>query len=465
MFDRSHRPLLVGIALVTLVALLAGRLAPQLVPDSTDYLQPLLWPDSLLRIRTPFFGIFAALLGGASNGYILVPIANTAALFLATIILFDAARRFGLSDTAALALTLPILVSNPVLLFLGYVHPEVTAIACILAALAAVLRLSGDVPPHRGFHVLLALSVGAGYLLKPAFLFFVLVLPVLSFLLSRLHGTTSIAGSLRQAILVLVLSALAFVGYAGVRAGVVGDFNIVSFGGYASSGLSGLMITPEIIEALPERHRSLAQTILTERDDLAARGDMLPIPYNFDKQRSFTSAALGYFDVLARSYDNVVHDIVVRQMQPGESWLAFNARLQDFLGAVIKADPKAYLAWIVGASTRVIGRITVANAAFMIASLLLSALFIVSIVRGRTTTTNLVEQEALHPGRDVAAIILIVGAYTLANWLPMVLVTFPARRYVDTAGLLLAALPFLAFLRLWPVVFTRNRNQMGNSHG
>lgn len=455
MINRSHLPLLVGIALVTLLAFLTGRLAPRLVPDSVDYLRPLLWPDSLAGFRTPFFGLFASLLGGVGNGYMFVPLANAAALFAATFLLFNAAKQFGLSDTAASALTLPILVGNPVLLFLDYVHPEIVAIACMLAAIASVIRICSEAPLRR-YHVLLAVGAGASYLLKPAFLIFILVLPVLAFLLSRLQGSRSVASSLCQAVLVLSLSAVAFVGYAGVRASVVGEFNIVSFGGYASSGLSGLMITPETIVRLPERHRPLAQAILQQRDVLAARGDMLPIPYNSDKQRSFTSAALGYFDVLARSYDNVVHDIVVRQMQPGESWLAFNARLQDFLVAVIKADPKAYLAWIVGASTRVVGLITITNAAFMLSSLALAALFIVSLIRGRTTTVSISERVEAPPGRDVAALLVIVGLYTLANWLPMVLVSFPARRYVDTAGLLLAAVPFFAVLRLWPVVFARH---------
>ncbi len=464
MIDRSQRSLLIGMALVTLVALLTGRLAPQLVPDSADYLRPLLWPDCLTGNRTPFFGLFASLLGGATSGYVLVPIANATALFVAILLLFNAVRQFGLSDTAALALTLPILISNPVLLFLGYVHPEITAIACVLAAMAAVIRLSGDAPPHWRHHALLALGAGTGYLLKPAFLFFVPMLPVLSLLLSRLHGTRSIAHSLRQAALVFVLSALAFVGYAGVRASFVGEFNIVSFGGYASSGLSGLMLNPKTIDALPERHRPLARAILVQRDVLAARGDMLPIPYNSDKQRSFTSAALGYFDVLARSYDIVVSEIVVRQMQPGESWMAFNARLQDFLVAVIRANPEAYMAWIVGACTRVAGLITITNAAFMLTSFALGALFIFSIIRSRSVTVR-VGQDELPPGRDVAAIILIAGLYTLANWLPMVLVSFPARRYVDTAGLLFAALPFYALLRLWPVVFVRSRDQLGKNNG
>lgn len=454
MFTRPHLPLLMAFAVVVLIALLTGHLTPKLVPDSTDYLRPLHWPDSLAGSRTPYFGILVFLFGGgAANGYPLVPIANVAMLFAATILLFNAVRSFGLSDTAALALGLPVLISNPVLLFLDYVHPEIAAIACVLAAIAAVVRISGEAALRRHY-VLLALGAGSAYLLKPAFLSFVLVLPVLSFLLSRLHGTRDIAGSLRQAMLVLVLSATAFVGYASVRVSVVGEFNIVSFGGYASSGLSGLMITPDIIDELPDRHRPLAQAIFAGRQALAERGDMLPIPYNAGGQRSFVPAALGYFDVLARSYDNVVHDVVARQMQPGESWIAFNARLQDFFVSVIRADPAGYLAWLVGASARVAGRITVTNAAFMLASLGLCLLFVGVVIRGRMTAAPSTVDPEPNLRFDIAAIVLIVGAYTLANWLPMVMATFPARRYVDTAGLLLAALPLFACLRLWPSVFS-----------
>jgi hypothetical protein len=50
--------------------------------------------------------------------------------------------------------------------------------------------------------------------------------------------------------------------------------------------------------------------------------------------------------------------------------------------------------------------------------------------------------------RALTFLVLVVGAYILANCLPMMLLAFPARRYVETAGLLLPALPLFVLLRM-----------------
>lgn len=49
---------------------------------------------------------------------------------------------------------------------------------------------------------------------------------------------------------------------------------------------------------------------------------------------------------------------------------------------------------------------------------------------------------------DVHAILLLTLAYTVAAGALMVLVTFPAARYLDSAGLLLPALPIYLALSL-----------------
>jgi hypothetical protein len=248
-----------------------------------------------------------------------------------------------------------------------------------------------------------------------------------------------------------VVGAVPFVGYAGLRAATVGDFNIVSFGGFASSGMSGLMVTPDTLPKLKAGHRDLAQTILIERERLAANGTMLPIPLNSAGERSFLSAALGYFDVLARSYDNVVFDIVLHQRREDESWVSFNARLQTFTFNVIAAEPLSYIAWIVGAGTRIVGLMTVANPAFIAAFGMLALMFLLQVVSGASLTT-----QWRGGGREIPFLLIIVSAYTLANCLAMLLLTFPARRYVETAGILLAALPLYALLqRIAPSVVRR----------
>lgn len=440
MKDRCRIFLLAGMALSAILAFALGHFRPQVVPDTDSYFFPFAFPSIFSQQRTPFYAFFVAILGGESSAFALVPAAQAAILALATLVLYHAVRAWHDDGTPALALTLPVLFGNPVLLYLNSIHPEILAIACILLALAALVRLSDDASWrwHLGFSA----SLGFGYLLKPAFVFFIPVLPVLYFLLLRLHGRDAVGAALRRAVLLAAVGAAPFVGYAGLRAATVGDFNIVSFGGLASSGMSGLMVTTDTLPKLKAGHRDLAQTILIERERLAANGTMSLIPLNSTGKRSFPSAALGYFDVLARSYDNVVFDIVLHQQQEGENWVSFNARLQAFTFDVIAAEPLSYITWVVGAGTRIAGLMIVTNPVFLAAFGMLTIVFLLRVVSGASSTT-----QPRDGGRAMSFLLLIVGAYVLASCLPMLLLTFPARRYVETAGILLAALPLFALLR------------------
>lgn len=446
MNDRYLFALLCGMVFAIAAAALTGRFAPEVVPDTQSYLVPFAWPQMLSEPRTPFYAFFIAVFGGMQNNFVLLPAMQALVLALATLSLYQAAFTWGVDGKAALALTLPIPFSNAALLFLNTVHPEILAIACVLSALAAVISFSAK--PRLGSAILCGTGLCFGYLLKPAFVFFIPVVPTLYFLLAQLHGSANLSQSLRLTFVVLCVAVVPFLAYSGLRASQTGDFNIVSFGGVASVGMSGLMLTPATIEKLSREHRELAQTILAERKRLAQSGVMLPIPLNSQNERSFVSAALGYFDVLARSYDNIVYDVVVPQRSPEEGWVSFNARLQAFTVEVIKAEPLSYAAWVVGAATRLVGLITIANASFIVAFLLLTGLFFFTVVRGQTG-------ESRAPLRDTYFLLLVVGAYTFANSVPMLLLTFPARRYVDTAGLLLAALPLLGVLRLGKHAFRR----------
>src|SRR6185503_18398032 len=85
------------------------------------------------------------------------------------------------------------------------------------------------------------------------------------------------------------------------------------------------------------------------------------IPRNASEERSFYSAALGYYDVLARTHDDGIYQIIAPTRQPNETWVDFNRRLTRFDLAVVRASPGRYAAWIVGAATRVAGRSIVTN--------------------------------------------------------------------------------------------------------
>jgi hypothetical protein len=55
-------------------------------------------------------------------------------------------------------------------------------------------------------------------------------------------------------------------------------------------------------------------------------------------ERSFVSAALGYFDICARSYHDFVWFEIGGLRAPQESWVAFDRRLTTFSMATITGE-------------------------------------------------------------------------------------------------------------------------------
>jgi len=173
--------------------------------------------------------------------------------------------------------------------------------------------------------------------------------------------------------------------------------------------------------------------VLARRAGLEAAGAAIAIPVNSTGKRSFISVAIFYFDVLARTHDPVLWDAIAPQQRPDEDWPAFNRRLQRFAIAVVRNAPVSYAAWILGASSRLIGHALVLNPSFLAAA---AALLL------------LARRKA--PGgapADRRVLIVLVGAYTVGTGVLTVLITYPASRYVDSAAMLLAALPFYGVLR------------------
>ena len=86
-----------------------------------------------------------------------------------------------------------------------------------------------------GFVVIL-FGAGIAYLLRPIFLPIIFAVPIfLSYFAKK-------SKKLRYAALGLVFAALPFLGYSSFRAAVVGDFNVVSFGGYQASPMAALLL-------------------------------------------------------------------------------------------------------------------------------------------------------------------------------------------------------------------------------
>jgi hypothetical protein len=207
------------------------------------------------------------------------------------------------------------------------------------------------------------------------------------------------------------------------------------------SGMAGLMLTPSVVAQLPAEDRELAAQILAARERAEAQGHVAPTPANSTGQRSFPSAAAGYFDIYARTYDSLLQDEIERLERPDESWVEFDRRLGRLSFATIRVVPQDYAAWIVGASARLVGHMLVMNGPFVLACMGLLAALLRAFRRPASFGS-------LDRAPDAGLLVLVVGIYILAAAPLAVLMTFPASRYIDTAAILLPALPLYATFHL-----------------
>ncbi|MDB5592395.1 hypothetical protein [Enterovirga sp.] len=434
----TRAEILACLAAAGLVAALLGVTSgytPWLSPDTGGYVAAATSPEPWGQARHPLFGWILGWLGGPHTRGL--PLVQVALYLTGGLALLGALRSYGLSVRAAASLGLSLLGSNLVLLWHNAVHPELLSASLMLLALALAVRLAaGAALATAG--VALAAALGLAYLLRPTFLPGIVLLPLLYGLLARLHGPGPV---LSRALLLLVLCATPFLANAAWRQAKVGDFNIVSFGGFQMSGMAGLMLSPEVVGRLPSDLRPLGQAILDGRTAAEARGDVIATPLNSRGERSFVSAALGYYDLYARTYDSLLYGVIA-PLQGDESWVAWNSRLMRFSVATVRAAPDRYAAWLVGGTARAVGRMVATNVPLVLALALLAPLFAAAAWRRRLP---------LRPGSaalDVPALLCLTVVYTAAAGALMVVTTFPAARYLDTAGLLLPALPIYAALSL-----------------
>ena len=421
-----------------LVAILwvSGWTTPWINPDTMGYLGVAPYPEFYTQQRLPFYGWLVSFLGGEKS-FALIVWVQIAVHVGAAMVLYISIR--GLTDrrAAAVALFMPALLSQSFLIFGRGVSPEALAVSLALIAIAATL-LAVPGRQWKWFLLLAAAAAALACLLRPIFLPLLVMLPLLFCTVSRITGRRI---AIYRPVALLLLSAVPLVVYAADRARHTGDFQLVAFGGFQMSAMAGLLVSEDVAQRLPAPERALAMQVLAARKQAEDAGRVLRTPVNSVGERSFVSAAAGYFDIYARTYDDLLHGEIAKLQSAGKSWGDFDRQLGRFALSTIAAAPERYVAWIVGASARLVGRMIVTNAPFVLASVALLSMVLLMFCRPERIGN-------LHGSTDMLLVIAVVAVYVLAAAPLAVLITFPASRYIDTAAVLLPALPLFAAIRL-----------------
>jgi hypothetical protein len=404
-----------------------GWFTPTEYPDTGIYVLSAQSANPWGESRHPLYGWWLMAMGPGNSA---VPLVQYIFHVVAALAFYGACRFAGIERVAALALALAAILSQGLLIWGRAVLPEMLSVSLLLLAIATVVAAV----QQRWFLALLCLytvALGLSYTLRPIMLPGVVVLPLLFALLSRM---VTREWFLARTVLLLLFGILPFFGQSLYRLNAVGDFGLVSFGGFGISGMTVQMLTPEVVERLPEVHRPLARQMLEAKDRAVAEQIAMPLFRNSVGQRSFQTTALDGFDTLARNYDEIMWGKLVPLRLPDESWVAFNARMGAVNGAILRALPERWGLWVIGASSRLVGRLVTYNAAFLMAMGLFGVAALVNITRSGTALGG-------SSGASWTMLVLITLAWVLSTTLLTVIATFPALRYVDTGGMLLTALP------------------------
>ena len=427
----------IGIALATVTILsLTGWFAGATAPDTSGYFFDLHWPSLWGQQRHPLYSFMISIFGPYERATRAIATAQLVLHLLSCVLLYRGARSAGIGKTGAFSLAVSGVLAQVVLQNGRLVAPESPAISFLILAFAGTLAATTSRRAFNVWIVPVAVAIGIAYSLRPIMLPAIVTLPLLWLMLVWHRKDAHVI--LRAATMAGVL-AIPFFGQAIIRLVAVDDFNIVSFGGFQMSAMAGYMLDDKVIASLPHNVRDTAQQILAVRNAAEADGRVMPTPLNSSGERSFISAAVGYYDIYARSYDTFLVGILALRA-PGEAWVAFNQRLMRFAFATIRAAPLRWVAWVVGGTSRTLGRMVVTNAPMVLSTALFLLVWLRQMLRWP-------KQPRLGPN-DVSLVALVALAWTATCGPLGFLVTFPSARYIDTSALLLPAIPLVGMLAL-----------------
>lgn len=260
------------LATVAMVLLRLGGsgFLPKRVPDTPDY-QALAMASSLTEAlsdyRTVGYAVFLRLTGAADGDFQALPEIHLLVFLAGVFTLWWALARFTGRPWLALAGALPLLASRSLDL-LHRIQSDMLAVAFSLLTIAALLAFAAA-PRSKLAAAALAIALFATYQIRPAYLFLIVLVPlagpVLRLAKERSFDRPGLASLGRWSIVLTAVSLGPFLLFCTLRLAVVGDFGLVSFGGFNLIGLSSNLLDGKVVTELPEEHQPLAREILERR--------------------------------------------------------------------------------------------------------------------------------------------------------------------------------------------------------
>lgn len=402
----------------------------------------------VLKMAAPFAKDFGA-----------APIIHTLILFLGLAVFRKGWIDVGVGKVRAAGAVAALLVGCALSYYLRPDGIETDAVAYYLE-LAVIGSFLSTLPRAATWRVWCAFSVFvfAMYQVRPAYLFMLAALPVLGFVCLAFVVTRSEYLKRRWNYLgrmVICLAVPLFL-FCAFRYFVAGHFGLVSFGGTNSVGITGQLLTAEMVPGFSEPARTFASRLLVLREAPEAN-----VPCGVDKWESPVYGRVGVTVSMVGQRFNCTSwkaAIPLAKEMSGGDWVEANRLMSSFSQQVLLANPVRYFVWLAKTFGRsVMMTLGSDTFVFFVGVFVLCFLTLVAWkVTGRTWPKQFVLSEA---GLRFFWLSTVVAFSVFAFQTSItILVEFPIDRYIDPAAALLPLVSVsLAQLVMEPVLVTRTR--------
>jgi hypothetical protein len=318
------------------------KLEPELTPDTPSYFVDIFPLDVSLRgCRTLGYAVLANIVRPLSPQLHALPLVHLLSLFCAVMGFFFGLRKFGTSPWLAAAIAGSLLYFPPLLIHVNALLPEVAAAT---GAVFTVGMLFWIVACPRSLPAALSLGIGlfATYQMRPAYLFLVVLVPMLGvtlrYLLAKRCGEPSMLCGL--GLRLVALTAVPYLGFCLFRWLIVGHFGLVSFGGVSLIGVAGQFLNEETAKSVPAHLQPLARGVLEIR-----QGERNWPTDHAGERLDFAQAEPLYDNVIYEQFIPALCRLPATEGPQGEA----NQVLNEMAWSLIKARPNLYLSWVVDA--------------------------------------------------------------------------------------------------------------------
>ena len=369
----------------------------------------------------------------------ILPMVQFTILAISIFAFYCALGRYGLSRWLALAISSTIFYSNYTFIFIPMVVTDILATSAVILAISMLIFVICK-PCNFYWWFLYSIFLFFSYQTRPAYLFLLVLLPLLGIMLlflriryKRIHFPFKKS---RFITTLTITSILPFIFFCYLRFAALGFFGITSSDGWTIAGIAGQFLSEDMARKLPNDLRLYALNVLDERKgflDWELPGDT------------------SNFAVIERMYYKTVWSLlypVAEQMYKEKGDVAVKRKLLEFSMAIIRAKPVPYIIWIMKAFRVQFVRLIETNYEFQALTLLfiiLQFIYLLKQLYGYESDPDLENRRAGHY-YAFATVFLIGVSFALSGIFLISLVVIPDDRYISAAGIFLPSIPAVLIL-------------------